>query len=942
MQPSKILVHDNKGALVDRIAHALSDQADLSRTLILTPESLAGSELRQSLLQRLPEKATLPPRNYSLRSFIERSTPSEKVILNNHARELMLVEVLRDSEKLKGKGNAWQLADELLKLFDELELSGHDSETFVQGLQNSNSQLFLDDADKVSHLWQARSMQMQAENVTDRIQIYSSGLNITEALNDYDAIIVAGFDWLQNKEISWLSQCFQSLQTTLLVATHAPLLQQLIDAQLPITTKPEATGFFDICFSPQQPLLTRSKNWQSEKEQSLDRELYLFTASSPEHEARFIDVQIRDWLSKGKENIALVTEDRQLARRVSAILQHANLTIHDDAGWPLSTTVAAGSLERWLECIENQFPYRPFLDVLKSPFIHLKENQQKDIFHFERDIIEHENIAADLANYRRAINDRATRLTNINPDYPARLLKLVDSVEKAAAPISALVTDKEKPKSFPLSKCIDALQESLDLLGLSTGLAIDTAGQRLLQEIEDMRQSEKGRNIRFNWQEFRSWLKRAMETHNFRPSREASPVRIMTLQQSLTGNFDAVILAGMDNAQLPRPPARLVFFNDQVKQQLGLQSTSIARARQFFQFRRLLESCPEVVLSYSQQAEGKPQLASPWLAKLQTFHELVFDQALPEPVLANHPDLARLSVVNPDSRSPAEPPSAPQPPQDGALVPQYLSASSHQQLIDCPYKFFAGYPLGLKAPEDIIEQLNNRDYGNYVHRCLQAFHSDIPELPGPFKLPLSDDNVEEAQKLLIDISEIVFKPDEGTDLRHINWLNMWQKVIPDYLQWQKERQTQWDILSTEQQSERPLSPHITLKGKIDRLDKGQTGNSIVDYKTGSTASKEDILNGENVQLSTYSLMASAVQETTYLSLKKQTSGKLKETTVSGETLSELQNDVEQRLVNLAHSLENSTKLPANGDENACQYCNFNGLCRKDMWMNESESLAPTQ
>src|SRR5690606_5726489 len=92
------------------------------------------------------------------------------------------------------------------------------------------------------------------------------------------------------------------------------------------------------------------------------------TADDAEHEARAVDLQIRRWWLAGHRRIALVTEDRKLARRVRALLARAGLALNDTVGWALSTTSAAAALERWLEAVEESFRASPLLDVLKSPF----------------------------------------------------------------------------------------------------------------------------------------------------------------------------------------------------------------------------------------------------------------------------------------------------------------------------------------------------------------------------------------------------------------------------------------------------------------------------------------------------------------------------------------------------------------------------------------------
>ena len=142
---------------------------------------------------------------------------------------------------------------------------------------------------------------------------------------------------------------------------------------------------------------------QEHPESPLSGHLAILPASSPEQEARAIDLQVRQWLLDGKQSIAIVTEDRRLARRVRALLDRAGIGLEDTGGWALSTTSAAAALERWLETVEEDFAHQPLLDVLKSPFIFPDDDRDQlanSVYRLEQDIIQRENIASGMQRYR--------------------------------------------------------------------------------------------------------------------------------------------------------------------------------------------------------------------------------------------------------------------------------------------------------------------------------------------------------------------------------------------------------------------------------------------------------------------------------------------------------------------------------------------------------------
>jgi ATP-dependent helicase/nuclease subunit B len=61
--------------------------------------------------------------------------------------------------------------------------------------------------------------------------------------------------------------------------------------------------------------------------------------------------------------------------------------------------------------------------------------------------------------------------------------------------------------------------------------------------------------------------------------------------------------------------------------------------------------------------------------------------------------------------------------------------------------------------------------------------------------------------------------------------------------------------------------------------------------------------------------------------------KVSETTcAAGEALHALLSQIAQRLTLLTDALHNEAPLPAWGDVRTCTYCEFSGVCRREMWL----------
>jgi len=924
---------DSFSVLID---HILKDQAhnlpDLGKVQVLLPELDQLRQFRTLLLDRAGLSAVIPPQINTLRGWVEEQTPPKGKILNTHARELMLVETLRELEPFGKQQNPWTLADNLLNLFDELQLSHHQasglSELFDHNSLASDAlSHFSEEAQKIQLLWQDFQRQQTDEKSIDRVSLYLQGLEhlTTNAEQLTAPIYFAGFNWLHSKELQLIETLLKQQKLTVIVRSEQPLAAQLQEQNIICkqleTEHSTLTISLDTIFNTQTAALKdRAEELAIQLPDSmLERHLQIFPAASDEQEAHAVELQTRLWLLEGKQKIAIVTEDRRLARRISALLNNAGLSIQDSAGWPLSTTTAAGIFERWLQSIENDFYYAHVLDVLKSGFLKQQSFKPEAVFHLEKDIIERENIARNLDAYEAAITDRNQRLNFDDVEYAKAMAEIISHLRKAStALIQFLDTGAHPP-----GKMLEALTQSIKILGLYEGFELDPAGLRILQELKDLEQSLHGRNLLMTWTEFHGWLQRALETHNFRPGKDDGQVELINFNQSNSGQYDALIIAGASFKHLPGRLSSSGFFNDTVRQELGLKHWSIHRQERFSQFRRLLHAADKILITYTKSQNGEAQLPSPWVDLLISFHQTAYGNNLNAAdlrALLNHPDS---QLRNPDQAVLPSITKQPAPKLPKALVPKRISASAHQMLILCPYRFFAARGLNLKPREAIAEQLGKRDYGNLVHQCLQAFHYQQKRV--------STISRNDAIALLTKISKKRFNEILETDYSHRSWWQTWAALIPVYIDWQIRREEDWQVKETEQKAAKQLDKsRVVLEGRIDRVDENPEGLSLIDYKTGGAHKKSELESGEDVQLLSYALMVEQTHELLYLHIDR-SKGVKAEGKIEAEELATLIPQLEQRLDSILYAIQHGEPMPAWGDEKTCQYCEFSGLCRRENW-----------
>jgi ATP-dependent helicase/nuclease subunit B len=933
-----------------RVINNATALPDLTNTVVLLPDLQFAPQLRKHLLDeaaRHGQGALLGPDISTLDQWLTRHTAVNQTVPGRAHRELMLAEALKSNPSVFSGSDPWQIAASLVALFDELTLHRvpvPDSiESFTEQLKSAYGvadrlpEPLGMEATVVHRLWQAWHTQLAAENMLDPgmalLQRLASDQPGIEAYHFY----LAGFDALHNAEIEWISRQLEANRAECILYPQQALIAEEINRPMEMLRK-QALGqdssgdikprFLDAVFQPGQvsPGERAAAFSKQHGVSPLAGALSILPASSPEQEAHAIELQVRRWLLEQLQPIAIVTEDRRLARRVRALLERAGVSLQDSGGWALSTTSTAAALERWLETVEEDFAHQPLLDVLKSPFIFPDKDAEQLrhlVYRLEQDIIQHESITRGLQRYRDHIKLRQQRLPEFWPTDTAReLLELLNLLDQAADPLRKFIDGSPaRPAAI-----LEALQDSLVELGMWQAFSNDQAGERILQEWNLLHDAAQHSEIEMNWLEFRAWFGAALERHDFRPLAANSPVLLMTLQQAQLGSYAAIVIGACDREYLPVCAANSPFFNDPVRSDLGLPVWPEKYELQFNRFRRLLECAPKVLLAYHREDNGEERMPGPWLEALQTFHQLAWNDDLVDSellALLNNP----ASQVRGSNPLPVPQPSGyPATVLPGELLPGELTVSAHRTLVDCPYRFFAAYGLKLKPREDVTEALEKAEYGSLVHRLLEQFHRD-------FDKPLTNVNSAQALALLEKISRNLFTRELEDNFEHRAWMRRWLILVPEYIDWQIKRQGAWSFAHAEQDARVELVNGRVLKGRLDRIDSNASGFAVVDYKTGGIPKQADVDSGEDVQLTSYALLTDSLPaRVEYLQVDQQVKPGA---VLEGEALAGLAADVKQRLNSLLEAIENGCALPAWGDVKTCQYCEMDGLCRKQAWLDET-------
>ena len=625
---------------------------------------------------------------------------------------------------------------------------------------------------------------------------------------------------------------------------------------------------------------------------------------------------IEKLLQDGHQHIALIAQDRLVARRMRALLARFGdgLSVHDETGWKLSTTRAAASVMSWMDVVRH--PAGPssveLIDFLKNPYIDwstfgITHDQASDCLTFLEQRLIEGDVRGTWSGFILALdsdNDETNTLVSI-----IRKLKNQSNRWQAA--------------SNSCLAWLDLLEQDLIDLGMSAGLAQDIAGQQLLASLSPMRLLRHHPMKQVEWL---SLLSSMLEDASYIESnpRQSASVTILPLSATRLRRFDAWVMVGCDDTQLPSLSDSPMFLSAQLKKLLGCKTQEAEFIQQAMDLSQLMTSHQHWRMIWqSVGTTGEPRQPSPWLQRLYV----------------RHPELLKDKLEVPTTSYEAMPISQPKPslPED-FVKPTSISPSAYRALRECPYRYYVTRLLGLKERSGLEAEVDLSLVGKTLHAALYDFYHGLKTQA------LENDNIYERTKLLKQrlyaISHKHFKPLLEVDGRWLAAWIEWETLIPSWIDWHIQReQSGWVFHDGEKQVSFDLQTRfgdIRVSGFVDRLDiHPQEGVEVIDYKFSSKNSITKKKNNlqDDPQLVIY---AKAVNEHDMVNRQPTTTAswisvKEDDSRVEVDDLQSEMKELPAQMIADIESLWGGSPMAASAPDSICQYCQARGICRKGMW-----------
>jgi len=529
-------------------------------------------------------------------------------------------------------------------------------------------------------------------------------------------------------------------------------------------------------------------------------------------EAQAIALALREALETPGKTAALITPDRQLAARVSALLERWGIEADDSAGTPLSQTPVGTLLLGIASAAAEELAPVPLLALAKHPLVGGGDEQRLAWLEAARELdlrLRGPRPAAGLAGLDahfgalsewRTVRDRLASTDGLLAN-PLSLSAFIEGIVRATEALT-----EDAAWRGPAGRMAAELLAEIEASEAAVSMTVDaTAAVAVLRDLLDQR------SVRL-------------------PYGGHPRIFIWGLLEARLQRADLVILGGLNEGVWPALPAPDPWLPPKVRANLGMPGLEFRIGLSAHDFASAL-GAPEVLITRARRDSRSPTIASRFLLRLDAM-----SGGLPRDIR-----LERL-VRAIDDPGPPQPVSRPEPAPPPAQRPDRISVTAVDRLNADPFAFYAQAILKLHAIDPVDDDHTARWKGIAVHQALQEWLQHDECDPGKLR--------PRAEQLLRD------------EAVHPMLRALWSPRLLEAIDWiaaleRDNRAMGRRPLAAEVTGETPIAG-VTVHGRVDRIDRlGDGSLAIIDYKTGAPPTQKAVNAGFALQLGLLGLIGRA-------------------------------------------------------------------------------------
>ncbi len=583
----------------------------------------------------------------------------------------------------------------------------------------------------------------------------------------------------------------------------------------------------------------------------------LVEAPGEREEALAIALALRETLARADATAALVTPDRNLARRVAVEMRRFGLEIDDSAGLPLRNRRAGSFVRLVIQAAFGAADPIVWIGLIKHPLALFGDSAARARTAarvFELVVLRGALIMPRPGTFEAAARERHGAVSAGNIRVPRSVRRLTPQdwedgfwlAQQLDAIFSKSDGSDDTPKSFHrlaalTAGCLEACGR--DANGELTHLYDGEDGQALYDFLGAMMdQREEIATEPSQWPEIFDAL---IAAKMVRPLSGSHPrVAILGPLEARLQTFDRIVLGGLNERTWPAETSNDPFLSRPMKLALGLPPPERRTGLAAHDFQVLL-GMNDVVLTRSLRADNAPTVASRWVQRVTT---LAGEAARLAMVDRGQKFLDWAQAIDQPS-NPPRPCAQPRPTPPVASRPTGLSITEIETWIRDPYAIYAKRILKLDALDDLVREPDAREKGTLYHTICEAFVKQAG-----FDAPR--DRAHDLD-LMMRIARAAFAQSALPEEIQALWWPRFQEIAEGFIAWHAASVETISGIATEVSGRAELpGTGFQIRGRADRIDVLNNGNLVfIDYKTGTTPSIKQMRSGLAPQLPLEAAMA---------------------------------------------------------------------------------------
>ena len=557
-------------------------------------------------------------------------------------------------------------------------------------------------------------------------------------------------------------------------------------------------------------------------------------------EARAVALVLRESLSPEGQTAALVTPDRDLAARVASELQRYGIVIEDSAGTSLSRLGAGSLLDLICTACTEGFSAEALMAILRHADVTLDWDRpalEKALRQLEAACLR--GLPFDLAELTfvklvtvsreaRVSDSRAHHVVkSITPEDWENLIRLAASLDKIFDPLRGAPVQAFAVQLVKLRNGLEALAP-----GVEWQRPVNVAVADLLYEVQEQAALQPEAPL----EDVALLVQQVLrKTTGPPPGTSHRRLAILGALEARLIPADVMILGGLNETVWPAQADSGPWLNRTMRNKMGLPQPEREIGLAAHDFAQGLGHA-KTFLTWSGRLGGAPASPSRWLLRLDTVLKTAGLNSLEA---KGAPYVAWAKALHRPDRSIKEPFDKPirkpQPRPPVILRPRRFSATEVERLVRNPYAIFARRILQLEPLPDFGFAPDAAMRGSLFHDAIKLWNEQ--QAPDA--------------EILIDSGRKVFAPlIEQHEIRTF-WWPQYQRMAKWLAQQEGEFKHGLLRIHAEVSGTYEFKIHGVLHkltARADRIDVLQNAVRIIDYKTGSPPSPDQIESGLSPQL----------------------------------------------------------------------------------------------